>query len=328
VEIAADFFSNRGATSFADGKALGSFFRDTIGTDFPPWFSAKVANRAEWKDRAIKSEGLTRFQPAWDSFLAQRPASLLEVLAYTCIFINETGGTFIPKSEAFGRSGHPGIAYLFDGFDITDSSGHSFHKASYNTGAGGRTAGSLFSDPLFNQAHGAKALGKTLAGTTDPVWNGEAYPQGAFPTSGKPEETGYILEADFFKFRGRGLIQTTWREGYRKLVPFIQAYAGSQPTVLKYKALWAGKDPDEVCTISSNEDWDALFQNSDLAVPCASLLIHAKGGGYLPLSTDPAIANGEGKGSVVRMGLRISGSGDYGRLLRARMARIVEALPA
>lgn len=327
MEIPAGFFTQLAGTSFSDGKALGSFFRGTIGTDFPPWFNAKVANRAEWKDRAIKPEGLTRFQPAWDSFLAQRPATLLEVLAYTCIFINETGGTFVPKSEGFGRTGHPGIAYLFDGFDITDSSGHSFHKASYNKGPGGRTAGSLFRDPLFNQAHGTKPLGKVLAGTTDPAWEGETYPQGSFPTSGDPAQTGYILEADFFKFRGRGLIQTTWREGYKKLVPFIQAYAGSQPVVLKYRTLWAGKDPDEVCTISSNADWDALFQQSDLAVPCASMLIHAKAGGYLPLSADPAIANGEGRGSVVRMGLRISGSADYGRLLRARMARIVEALP-
>jgi hypothetical protein len=327
MDIPAAFIDAAKDLRFSQGAALQAFFRQRLGQDFPAWFNARAAGRDEWQAKQIPPKGAAAFATIWDAFLAQRPATLLEVLGYTAVFINETGGTFQPKSEGFGHKEHPGIAYLFDAFRITDASGHSFDKASYNTGALNLSSGRLFRDPDFNRAHGGKPLGAQLAGTSDPVWDGVAYPQDRFPTTADPAVNGYVLEADFFKFRGRGLIQTTWRAGYRPLVGFIQSYAGAQPVVAEYRARWAGLTPDAACTASSTLDWDRLFQASELAVPCAALLAHAKGSGYLPLASDAAALNGDGTGSLVRMGRRISGSTSYGELLRARVARIALAMP-
>ncbi|MFC7541602.1 hypothetical protein ACFQU2_22035 [Siccirubricoccus deserti] len=325
MDIPAGFIDAAKDLRFSRGAALQDFFRQRLGQDFPSWFNARVAGREEWKAKRIPPKGAAGFALAWDAFLALRPASLLEVLGYTAIFINETGGSFQPGSERFGHREHPGIAYLFDAFRITDASGHGFDKASYNTGPLGLSAGRLFRDPAFNRAHGGKPLGAKLAGTTDPVWDSVAYPQDRFPTTADPAVTGYVLEADFFN-RGRGLIQTTWRAGYRPLVEFIQTYAGTQPVVAEYRARWAGLSPDAACTASSTLDWDRLFQASGMVVPCAALLAHAKTGGYLPLASDAATLNGSGTGSLLRMGRRISGSTSYGALLRARVARMVLAM--
>lgn len=325
MDIPEGFFAKDAGLRFGDVEALRAHLTARVGGDFPTWFNSRVANRDAWRDRVIQPNGAARFWQAFAALLAARPSTLLEVLAYTGVIINETGGTFLPKSEGFGRAGHPGIAYLFDSFDITDSSGHSFTKRSYNTGSLNRSVGALLRDPDFLAAHGHKPLGAELAHSTDAVWDGEDFPDG-LPTSGHPEECGILLEADFFKFRGRGFIQTTWRANYAKLVSFVQRYPGAQPTVAKFRAAWAGQDPDRVCTSSSDAEWDALFQQSDLVIPVAAMLIHAEAARYLPLATDAMTANGLERGSVVDMGRRISGSQSYGRLLRARIGQTVRAM--
>lgn len=318
MDIPTGFIAAAAARRFQDGAALQQFLAARLGQDFPAWFNAKVARRQNWAGRSIPAAGGPGFAALWAAFLPLRPASLLEVLAYTSICINETGGTFQPITEKMGSKGHPGLAYLFDAIPGL--------KRPYNAAPGNITAGKLFRDPAFNKAHGAKPLGAKLANTRDPVWDGTAYPQGSVPTADDPSLTGYVMEADFCKFRGRGLIQTTWRAGYRPLVEFIQAHAGPQKVVAEYRARWAGLSPDAACTLSSNADWDRLFQQSDFLVPLQALLLHAKAGGYLPLGSDPAAVNGSGPGSVFNMGKRISGGDDYATLFKARVAQLAVAM--
>jgi hypothetical protein len=318
MDIPSRFVAVATAQRFSDGDALQGFLAARLGQDFPGWFNAKVARRDHWAERAIPPAGAAGFAALWAAFLPLRPASLLEVLAYTSIFINETGGLFQPIAEKMGAKGHPGLAYLFDAIPGL--------KRPYNAGPGNLTAGQLFRDPDFNKAHGTKALGAKLANTRDPVWDGTAYPQGSVPTDNDPALAGYVMEADFCKFRGRGLIQTTWRAGYRPLVGFIQGYAGAQPVVAEYRKRWAGLSADAACTISSNADWDRLFQQSDFLVPLQALLLHAKAAGYLPLCTEAAVVNGAGPGSVFNMGKRISGGEDYAMLFKARLAQLASTM--
>lgn len=329
MNVPDSFFTQFAHTGFSSLGELASFFSQTVGGDFPAWFNAKVARQNEWTGLMLSGgPSFASFNSYWSALLAQRPFSLVEMLAYTSAAANETGGSFEPITEHFnGPSGpHPGIAYLFDGFLVHTPQG-SFHKASYNAGQN-RSAGSLFRDAHFIGAHAQKPLADKLAHTADPVWDGETYPTPAFSTDGQFPHMGYVLEADFFKFRGRGLIQTTWRTGYRPLVSFVQSYAGAQPVVLGFKEKWAGQDPDLVCTVSSTLDWDALFAKTDLVVACAALLHHGEAARYVPLGPDPATVNGVGRGSVAFMGVSLRGDPAYGQLLRSRVARIAAAMLA
>jgi hypothetical protein len=330
MTIPDEFFARFGQTHFGSGGDVDNFFTTTLRSDFPSWFNANLANRGAWAGFMLKgAPGFVDFHAFCGALVAVQSRSLLEVLAYIGIGMNETGGSFRPVSEGYNgpKGPHPGICYLFDSYFVAQPNGNGFHKKSYNTSPN-RTAGSLFNDEAFNNAHGTEPLGSQLANTKDAVWNGETYPQGNYPTDGVATEMGYILEADFFKYRGRGFIQTTFRSGYRPLVSFVQDYAGEQPVILRYKEQWAGHDPDLICTTSATADWDTLFQQTGLIVAAAALLTHAKGGGYLPLSSDPATANGTATGSVEAMGQRIGGTSSYGEKFLDRVAQMATALVA
>ena len=251
--------------------------------------------------------------------------TLEQFVTLMSLVINETGGGLAPISERMqSAGGHPGLAYAFDAIPNL--------KSSYNK-ATNRTAGSLFRDAQYNAAHGQRALGNLLKGTTAPVWDGQVYPQGVpptgFPTAEDPAQTGYIMEADFYKFRGRGLLQNTWRPAYVKLVTFIQQYAGTNAKVLEYKLKWAGQPADVAATRSTNAEWDDLFQNSDLVVAHQGIAQHNAGGGnYLRLSHDPQVLWGTAPGSVYHVGKTVSGGTTYAGLLRDRVRQVLVSLPA
>src|SRR6185503_6287381 len=104
---------------------------------------------------------------------------------------------------------HPGIAYLLD---IIQGK-----KRSYNTLAGNQTALQCLNHPRYISAHGALPMAARFTRTTDARWSGESWPS-EVPSSRDPAVTGFLLEADFMKFRGRGFIQTTGRANYIALI--------------------------------------------------------------------------------------------------------------
>ena len=334
TDLTEPFVQSVGAVRFASGGDINGYFQTRFQKPFIPWFNQTLAGRDHWKNFHIAEDAAmaARFQNSWDQVIVELGPqfSAMQFVALMSIMMNETGGTLVPTSElfgGFGKYGHPGICYLYDRIDTILTNGQRFRKRSYNNGGSNFTAGRLFKDPAFKAAHGHRPYADKLTDPDNPAWAGDAYPKDRHPTSGDPAEMGYILEADFFKFRGRGLIQTTWRSNYASLIAFIQTYAGNQAVVAEFRDRWRGKPVDTVATESATEDWDRLFRDSDLVIACQAIKAHnLAAGNYLRLGDTAALLNGTSRGSIAFMGQMISGGGAYVTTFRSRVIEICNAL--
>ncbi|NJL21541.1 MAG: hypothetical protein HC895_13095 [Leptolyngbyaceae cyanobacterium SM1_3_5] len=182
----------------------------------------------------------------------------------------------------------------------------------------------MFNDRDFLAAHGSLPLSDRVRNTTDPRWRGDRYPEG-FPTD--PNQQTIIHEADFFKFRGRGLIQTTFRSAYRHLIEYIRDNAIAHPVLEDYRRRWTGQNSDRIATMTTNANWDRLFLETDWIVPVLGVRLHSRhSGNYLNMPLDAAVLNGSDRGSIYFVGRRISGSPRYGRLFRQRVMQMLNAL--
>jgi hypothetical protein len=280
TDLTPKFVNSAKSVRFDSGAAVDAFFRERFRKGFVDWFNASIAGRGAWTvtfqgrtlpvmigpPRGVTLDKLKeRFTNFWDHApeLFGGPPTLVQFLSLMSIFINEVRGHLFSVTEAYGRPGHPGVAYLFDAIPGL--------KVSYNNPNPARpdniAAGDLFHDPAFIAAHQARPLGAKLARTANrKAWNGADYALTGERASGPDVEAGFIAQADFMKFRGRGLIQTTWRSNYRKLVNFVARYEGKTPLLKDFAARWGGKDADRVLTESTNQEWDALFGDPALEV--------------------------------------------------------------
>ena len=333
MPITQSFLNRAAQVSFTDAAAIDAFFTRQNAHDFLSWFNSNVANKGFWGKSGSRagismsndSMAHDRFNKLWSkegiqTIFGRSSASLLPFLALQSIFNNETGGSLIPLTEKVGRPPlHPGIAYAFD--KITE-----IKKRSYNTISGNKTCFALFNDANYNKAFQSLPLGNQLKNTTNAAWNGEAYPQ-TVSTSTNPAATGYVLEADFFKFRGRGFIQTTGRTNYASIVDFVMKYTGNDPVISNMKITWSQRstDNDVLATVSSNAEWDNLFQNTGGLIAAKSVEVHNKhSGDYLGKinGASPATATS----SLRNMGTRISGGGPYVDLFVKRVTQIAQLL--
>jgi hypothetical protein len=314
------------ASRFKTAGDITEFFKSRTGTTYIGWFNTNVASKGAWIGKRMATGAEADFLAFWDSYLAQRALTAFELIAYMSVFANEAGGSLRSRTEGYGAADHPGIAYLFDTVYRTAPDGTRWRKQTYNRGPGNRTAAALFSDPKYIAAHGELSLGAQLVRSNDPVWGSDVYPVGAFPSKGAP--ANFITEADFFKFRGRGLIQTTWRANYAPLVKFVRDYKGDDPVLVRYREAWSGVSEGDACTMSSSSDWDAIFDSPTRSIVSYAVIKHAQDGGYLPLATTTKAANAKSSqpGSLTCMGRRIGGSEHYGATLKSRVRQICIAL--
>ncbi|MBL8217021.1 MAG: hypothetical protein JNK87_40250 [Bryobacterales bacterium] len=325
AELTDSVLSRFSSARFEFAEDISSYFGQRKGTHYLAWFNQTVADKSAWKGKKVLDTPANRvgFHQFWNNIplLFDGPASMVQFAALMGIISNETSGSFTPISERSGIAGHPGISYLFNAIPGL--------KRSYNTLSGNKTAYDCFHDAVFIQTHGALPLADRLTRTADDRWRRDAYPQTEFPTRLAAAECGFILETDFVKFRGRGLIQTTGRANYLRLIRWIQTYNGENSTIDFYRTNWRDRDPDEVATESTNEDWDRLFQQSDLEVACRAIQIHSESSSrYLNLGTTAAVLNApkETKGSLRHMGWRISGGAKYADTYYDRMVELLSAI--
>jgi len=302
---------NSAAFTFAED--VNTWTQARLGNHFLTWFNSKLANKGPWKDVTIVDTPANQvgFHAFWNNIgllTGGTTLSPFQFVALMGIFANECRANFKPVAERIGRTGFPGLTYPFDA--IPDL------KRSYNTLAGNRNAQQCFTNARFNTAHSGKPLGARLRNTGDARWAGTSYPRDV-PFDNDPALTGYVMEADFMKFRGRGFIQTTGRSNYAKLIKYVQGYDGDNNVIDFYQAQWTGLSVDDIAFTTSNEDWDRLFQETDLIIAAKAINLHnAAAGNYLALAGDPDAA-------ILNMGKRISGGNEYAAKYRNRMEALI-----
>ncbi|HEX7395707.1 MAG TPA: hypothetical protein VF313_12340 [Anaerolineaceae bacterium] len=330
TRIRQEFLDSISTVNFANGQDINKYFMTNTGMDFIDWFNKTQAGKGywgnqkrsfgDWADSRFISGNdpfgdhsldvsmdvvKQRFEIFWDRIpIIYSPAGqigLVQFVALMSITINERNGNLVSRGEGGD------LKYMFR----------------YNKGPNIK-AFDLFNNPVFWQTHQTKA-GSTLKNTSDSRWGTTTYPSG-ISSSTDPAITGFIQEADFFKFRGRGVIQTTWRNAYIDLISFIQTYTGSNTIIQKYCSLWAGQDVNNVATQSSNSDWDQLFGEIDFVAHAIDVFNKNKSkGDFLTFDLTSNELNSNGPGSIRNMGSKI-GWRQYGELFYNRVVQILNAL--
>lgn len=322
-------------------QEISKFIEDTTGginKNFPEFYKEKILNQGYFSKKYSDgvepgSINLTNFNNFWSNetikiIYNKTSVNLIEFITLNNIIIQETGGTYKPLSEGINSvnsQNNPGISYAYNKINGLKSS---YNK---NNSLGNKTCYELFNDTKFINIHGNKKFGNLLKNTNDSSWSGEIFPY-SFATKNNlslkevvsPSQS-FITEADFFKFRGRGFIQTTGRANYKKLISFIISYNGDNNGILSYKNLWKNKDLDTIATESTNNDWNYLFNNTNLIIPCYSIKLHSNNNGNY-LIFDLEIEPDKLKDEIFTMGKRINGGNDYANLFTNRTIQILNTL--
>jgi|GEM_PF-3036034 len=323
------------ALTLKDAADVDALFASHGG--FFAWYNTNLAGTSAFVHRG-KVQNNAMMQQNFDQFWDQIPEtfglpqiSMIEFCALMSVNIQESSGDLTAAPEGMnGQSGpHPGLAYAFDRIAGL--------KTSYNE-APNKTALTLFNDPLYRKQHDGLAGSTTVLnkpGGVDQAWGGQSWPASYPSTRVDPSINGFVMEADFYKFRGRGIIQTTWRSDYKLLVNYIltDPAAAKNSTLVTLANQWRALCPglsgdallDAIATTSTNADWDRAFAQPLLLA--AGVAIDSDGKGkYLQLARDATVLQGgkSTKGSFLYMAAKING-GSYPTTVAPMMQTMMRA---
>jgi hypothetical protein len=218
------------------------------GINFSDWFNNFFRNsNSSLFPNYLHKKGFENIMQNIENFAGKSEISINEFVAHFCIMYNETGGSFEVLRELGGSP------YCF--------THNPPQKTTYN-----RSPNRLAGNQL-------KEWGVISAKADVDNWNGGIYPYNA------PQEVRKRAEnCDFYKFRGWGLNQLTWRANYvSHLEPFLP------------------KKIDEY----SHEEFEDLI--------AGNVLLACKAYHHFLATASPHIAQEIEKGNFVPYGLLVSG---------------------
>jgi len=259
----------------------------------------------------------------------QNDISIYQFLIMTSIMLNETGGSFILATGEYGDAKYM-FSYNPDIPKVSYNCSKDYNKTACST-LGNKSAYDLFRDPAFLNVPARASMYKPK-NVNDPAWQGYAYPDGEPKgnnkhDSGKSNYTilGLIAECDFYKFRGRGVIQLTGRGNYSKFLEYINTNKTTIPYNAASKAIidtWGVDSTDTIATKITNVELDTLFADNALAI-----LV------FKTHSSNKALVNMYSVSSpdsfidlAYAYGKSIGGT-KYGTLFANRVCEIVENIP-
>jgi len=306
--------------SFAKAADIDAIFASQDG--FYTWYNKRLSEKAPFSNRrsiTITDGKRASFDGFWDSIpeiFGQSTITAIEFCAVTCLCIRETSGNFSASPE---ESASKDFSYAFQYNNRPD--------------LGNRTAFDLFQDVDYVDAHKAKAgYDQVIRDGIDSAWGGEEWPD-SFETAPAKNENGFIMQADFYKFRGRGVIQTTGRENYQKIIEFILKKPDKLKKSRELSAAWATfpilnktrQDVDVIASRSTDDDWNIAF--SDGAILAKALYLHSNAhGDYLALAHDADTLNGDEATphSMYFMAAKINSGVDYHNDIVSKIVAMAE----
>jgi len=105
-------------STFASAEDVDSWSQATLGNHFLAWFNTNFAGKGAWAGVTLVDTPQNRlgFHAFWNNIedLTGETATPMQFLCLMSIFANECRADFAPKAERMGRTGFPGLSYLFD----------------------------------------------------------------------------------------------------------------------------------------------------------------------------------------------------------------------
>ena len=329
------FIDRFGSVRFRNSNDINRFFAENSQSpDFMHWFKDNIGGRSYWRERSLRNisqQDAQSFNMVWDKipylFRGREEnytINLFQFFGLVSIMINEVGSRFTPIRE------RGSLSYMFNTIIPATERRPQRRKTSYNNPRNNMTAYQLFNDEHFLRAHSGMPHYNLVANTSNRAWHGTEYPRGIVT---RPSTAGIIAEADFYKFSGRGLIQTTWSRSYIRLIEHTLSYNGNNPIILEYKNEWQQSLNQHrslriIASQTKNSDWDRLFMETQNEFACIAVYkFQEHRNRFLEeIEVDARRLQGNRIGSLYYIGYKVGGRESYGNKVKNRCLQMMNKL--